>query len=96
MSEVVKEISFIIYLLRSMLIELKLPITMRCDNVGAIFMAENSSSGGRTRHFATRYHFVRKHIVDDFIKIVFVKSCENGADVSTKNVSQDAYMKQIK
>jgi hypothetical protein len=37
----------------------KLPIVVRCDNnVGAIFMAENSSSGVRTRHVDTRYHFI--------------------------------------
>jgi hypothetical protein len=28
----------------------KLPIVVRCDNVDAIFMAENSSSGVHTRH----------------------------------------------
>ena len=60
-----------------MLIEVKLPIIVRCDNVGAIFMAENSSSGVRTRHVDIRYHFVREHVVDDFIKIVFVKSCDS-------------------
>jgi hypothetical protein len=45
MSEAVKEIRFIFYLLRSMFIEVKLLIIERCDNVGAIFMAENLSSG---------------------------------------------------
>jgi hypothetical protein len=42
-----------------------------------------------------RYHFVCEHSVDDFIKIVFVKPCENNADVFTKNVSKDAYMKHV-
>jgi hypothetical protein len=45
MSEAVRESRFIFYLLRGMFIEVKLPIIVRCDNVGAIFMAENSSSG---------------------------------------------------
>jgi hypothetical protein len=36
MLEVVKEIRFIFNLLRSMFIEVKLPIIVRCDNVGAI------------------------------------------------------------
>ena len=95
MSEAVKEIRFIFYLLTSMLIEVKLPIIVRCDNVGAIFMAENSSSGVRTRHVDIRYHFVREHVVDDFIKIVFVKSCDNDADLFTKNVSKDTYTKHM-
>ena len=86
MSEAVKEIRFIFYLLKGMGVEVKLPIIVRCDNVGAIFMAENSSSGVRTRHVDTRYHFVREHVEDGFIKIVFVKSEENNADVFTKNI----------
>ena len=67
MSEVVKEIRFIFYLLTSMFIKVKLPTIVRCDNVGAIFMAENLRSGVCTRHADTRCHFVREHIVDDFI-----------------------------
>jgi hypothetical protein len=95
MLESVKEIRFIYYLLRSILIEVKLPIIVRCDNVGAIFMAENLSSGVCTWHVNTRYHFVREHIVDEFIKVVFIKSVENDANLFTKNVSKDAYMKHV-
>jgi hypothetical protein len=58
MSEAVKEIRFIFFLLRSMFIKVNLPIMVRWDNVGAIFMAENLSSGVCTRHVDTRYHFV--------------------------------------
>jgi hypothetical protein len=86
MSKAVKEIRFIFYLLRCMFIEVKLPIIVRCDNMGEIFMAENSSSGVRTRHVDARYHFVCEHIVDVFIKFFFVKSCENDGDVFTKYV----------
>jgi hypothetical protein len=35
----------------------KRPIVVRCDNVGAIFMAK-SSSGVRTSHVDTRYHLI--------------------------------------
>ena len=77
MSEAVKEIRFIFYLLTSMFIKVKLPTIVGCDNVGAIFMVENLSSGVCKRHVNTRHYFLYKHIVDDFIKIVFVKSCDN-------------------
>jgi hypothetical protein len=73
----------------------KLPIVVRCDNVGAIFMAENSSSGVCTRHDDTRYHFICEHIEDGFIQIVFVKSCENDADLFIKNVSKDIYNEHV-
>jgi hypothetical protein len=74
---------------------MKLPIVVRCDNVGAIFMAENSSSGVGTRHVDTRYHFIREHFQDVFIQIVFVKSCDNDADLFTKNVSKGIYNKHV-
>jgi hypothetical protein len=48
--------------LKEMGVDVKLPIVVRCDNVAAMFMAENSSSGIRTRHFDTRYHFVCEHV----------------------------------
>jgi hypothetical protein len=41
------------------------------------------------------YHFVWEHIVDEFIKVVFVKSVENDANLFTKKVSKDAYTKHI-
>jgi hypothetical protein len=65
-------------------VDVKLPIVVRCDNVDAIFMAENSSSGIRTPHIDTRYHFVREHVKDGLIKTVFVKSSINDNDMLTK------------
>jgi hypothetical protein len=90
MSEAVKQIRFIYFVLKGMGVDVKLP-----DNVGAIFMAENSSSGIRTRHIDTRYHFVREHVEDGLIKIVFVKSNINDADMFTKNVGKEAYEKHV-
>jgi hypothetical protein len=95
MLEAVKEICFIYFLLKGMGVDVKLPIVVRCDNVGAIFMAENSSSGIRTRHIDTKYHFVREHVEDGLIKIVFVKSSTNDADKFTKNVGKEANEKHV-
>jgi hypothetical protein len=47
-SEAAKEIKFIYYLLREIGIKVNLPITVKTDNVGAMFMAQNASSGLRT------------------------------------------------
>ncbi len=53
-------------------IEVELPVIIRVDNVGAIFMAENVSTSPRTKHVDVRYHFVREFVEDGFIKIIFV------------------------
>ena len=53
------------------------PIVVRVDNVGAIFMAENMSTGQRTRYVDIRYKFVREFVEDEFLKIIFVKTADN-------------------
>ena len=68
-------------LLKAIHVEVKLPIVVETDNVGAIL---NASTGVRTRHIDTRYHFVRECIEDGFIKIEFVRSIENEFEVFSK------------
>jgi hypothetical protein len=94
-SEGVKEIKFIYYLLREIGVEVNLPITVKTDNVGAMFMAQNASSGVRTRPIDTRYHYVRENLEEGIINIEFVKSIENDSDIFTKNVSQKIYDKHV-
>ena len=66
-SEAVKEILFVLQLLRTMGIPVEIPVKVRVDNMGAIFMSENASSGIRTRHMDTRYHFVREQVSDKIV-----------------------------
>ena len=74
-------------------IKVKLPITVRVDNVGAIFMAENISVSQRTKHIDIRTKFLTEYIEDGFIKITFVKSENNLSDGFTKNVSGEVFEK---
>jgi hypothetical protein len=46
------------------------------DIISAIFMAQNASSGVRTRLIDTRHHYIRENAEDGIIKIEFVKSVE--------------------
>ena len=62
-----------------------LPIKVQVDNVGAIWLANNSSVSQRTKHVDLRAHFVRDMIKDQVIEINFVKSAENDSDIMTKN-----------
>jgi hypothetical protein len=84
MLEAIKEIHFGYFLMKGLEVDIKLLIVVRCDNVGAIFMAENSSSGIKTRHIDTKYHFVNEHVKDGSIKIIFVKSSIIDADIFKK------------
>lgn len=89
LSEGAKDIKFVVQVLLSMGIPVKLPVIVRVDNVGAIFMAENVTTSARTRHVDVRYHFVREFVEEGFIKIIFVRTTENTADIFTKNVTGD-------
>ena len=84
-SEVVKEIKFLYQKVRSMEIKVPLPIMVQVDNVGAIWLANNSSVSERTKHVDLWAHFVRDMIMDQVIEIHFVKSAKNDSDVMTKN-----------
>jgi hypothetical protein len=93
LSEATKEIKFIYEILTSMKIKVKLPIICRVDNVGAIFIAENSTATPKSKHIDTRAKYVAKYITDGFLKIIFVKSEENQSDMLTKNVSNETLEK---
>ena len=70
-----------------MSLEVKLAVTVRVDNMGAIFMSENSTTSNRTKHVDTRYRFVNEFVEDGFIEIIFVNTKDNVADIFTKNTS---------
>jgi len=89
LSEAVKEIRFVYYLLTSFGINVILPIKVRVDNIGAIFMSENVTTSNRTKHVDIRYNYVREFVEDGFIEISFVRSEDNRADIFTKNVLKD-------
>jgi len=91
LSEAVKEIKFVVQVLESIGVKVKFPIIVRVDNVGAIFMAKNVMNSQRTKHMDIHYHFVQEFVVDSYIKIIFVKTEENCADMFTKNVSSGRY-----
>jgi hypothetical protein len=94
MSECAKELIFIKNVLESMGIKVKLPIEIKVDNTGAIFLSNNYTSGQRTKHIDVRVHFVRQYIEDGIFKIVFVKSEDNDADIFTKNTSEEIFEEQ--
>ena len=94
-SEAAKEIKFIVQVLESLNMKVKKPIIVFIDNVGAIFVAENQSATKHTRHIDARYHFVREYIIDGVIKVMFVQSKKNKADLFTKNVTGEVFEEHV-
>ena len=66
-------------------------MTVNVDNIRAIFLANNKNASDRTKHVDVRYHFVREMIDNGFLKVTFVKSDANVADIFTKNLEAKKY-----
>ena len=81
LSEVVKELKFIVQLFQTMNIEVELPITVHVDNVGAIWLSNNRTRSDKTKHIDIRTSFVKEYQEDGKIIIKFVKSEKNEADI---------------
>ena len=75
--------------------KIELPITVRIDNVGAMFMAETANASSRSRHIDVKYHHVREELANGFVKLVFVSSDKNLADSFTKNVARQIMEKHF-
>jgi hypothetical protein len=93
LSEVAKEVIFVKQLVASMGITIAFPIIIKVDNVGAIYLANNHTTSQRTKHIDIRQHFVREYIEDGILKVVFVKSEDNDADIFTKNTTEELFNK---
>ena len=96
LSEVVKELKFIIQSLQTMNIENELPITVHVDNVEAIWLSNNRTTSDRTKHIDIRTSFVKEYQEDGKIINKFVKSEEPEADIVTKNTTNSIFQNHQK
>jgi hypothetical protein len=94
-SELTTEILYVRQILEFMGVLINYPIIVRVDNIGAIYLAQNSVSGIRTKHVDIRVHFVRQYCdpKDGILKILFVRSEDNDADIFTKNLNEVSFIK---
>ena len=72
-------------------VKVPLPIKVRVDYIGTIWLANNSGVSERTKHVDTRAHFVRTYVINEVVTIEFVKSSESISDIMTKNQQSSNY-----
>ena len=89
-TEFCKEIMFIIQVLEFMQVKINLPVIVQVDNVGAIYL-ENNDVSRRMKHIDVKYHIICEYVEEGMIKIIFVKSESNKADVFTNNTNDYTY-----
>jgi hypothetical protein len=94
-SETGKEEIFVKNILESIdeLPRLQLTMTLIMDNTGADYLANNQTTGQRTKHIDIGVHHVRNLITDGIIKTKVVRTNDNTADIFTKNTSETLFVK---
>ena len=93
-AEACSQLLYVKQILESIGVTITYPIPVYMDNQGAIFLASNESIA-RTKHIDVRYHFLRELTqgANPIIKLIYVPSEENKADVHTKNVAVHIFRK---
>ena len=81
-----QDMIFCKHVVESVELKVKLPMILESDNEGAVDLANNWSSGGRTRHVDVRQNFLRELKEKGILKIVWIPGPENDADMHTKNL----------
>ena len=92
-SDVVREIMYIRNILKSLGINVGLPVIVEVDNLGAIYLANNANSSVRTKHVDVHYHFVRDYCERGITLVRFVSGAFQRSDIMTKNTSSTIYEK---
>ena len=72
--------------------EIKEPVVMFCDNTSAINISKNPVMHSKTKHIAIKYHFVRELVQDKEIRLEYVHTKEQIADIFTKPLRKDAFL----
>ena len=72
-------------------LKVQLPMTLYVDDTGAIDLAENWSTTGRTKHIDVQFHYLHEMNGQGMVEIKFVKSELNVSDIFTKNLSEKLF-----
>ncbi len=89
-----EEIQFVCQILREIGINEELPIVVRVNNIGAIFMSENIQVLQGTKHVDTRLRFVNQFVSDGFLKSFF-SGPETMMRIFFQRIYQMCFMRSI-
>ncbi|KAM1524601.1 hypothetical protein ACFX10_009184 [Malus domestica] len=64
------------------------PVTLYCDNNGAIAQAKEPRAHQKNKHFDRRFNIIRRYAAEGKVNILKVTSADNVADPLTKPMSQ--------
>ena len=59
-------------------------VILHVDNLGSIALAQNPVNHQRSKHIDIKYHFIRNEISEGIVKLHYIPSNNNLADIFTK------------
>ncbi|GJW02844.1 retrovirus-related pol polyprotein from transposon TNT 1-94 [Tanacetum coccineum] len=62
---------------------------MYCDNKSAIALCCNNVQHSRSKHIDIRFHFIKEHVENGVIKLYFVNTEYQLADICTKDLGRE-------
>ena len=89
-SEMMKELMFIINTIKFLGLTIETPVKVCVDNKGAIFLADNPVVK-RSKHIDARYHMIREYVENGIVRMIFVTSKTNAADILTKSPTTEIF-----
>jgi hypothetical protein len=69
------------------------PVVVREDNKACQMFADHAGNFSRTKHIDVRYHFVRERLERGDIRVDYVRTDDQVADIFTKALSRDLFKK---
>eukprot|EP00253_Pinus_taeda_P008562 PITA_08562 len=67
------------------------PISILCDNTSEINISKNLVMHSKTKHIPIKYHFLREQVLEQKVKLVYVPSKEQVADILTKPLPRETF-----
>ena len=89
------EVTWLLYLLRDLHIPHEGPVLLYCDNQVAIHIAANPIFHERSKHIEADCHIVGNSVLDGTIKMFYVSSKNQLADIFTKAIGVDQFSKLL-
>lgn len=83
--ECIREIIWLVQHLQALGAVISRPVVVGIDNQAAIALAKNPVLHEKTKHIDTRHHFIRQAVSSGLIRLVYVNTKDNVADILTKN-----------
>lgn len=71
--------------------EITEPMILYCDNTSSINISKNPMMPAKTKHIATKYHYVRELVEDKQVKMEYINSKEQIANIFTKKLPKDTF-----